>query len=166
MDIMWELVKLADDLDRAGDEEAVKKIDGLITKAAEKKKEKSEGDLSPVLKMRCRKLDDDDGSYEVVVFAPSGVSPYDPIVHSYVQKYGPFGEGANLDYQEMLASSIPHEPNTFKYRLRGPAKLSGEAPSIIGSKAADALLKIANDLDAAGEFDLANEIDVILGVGR
>jgi len=171
MDLLKELVKLADELDKQGHTVLADKIDSIVKMAAEKK-EKGMGE--PVLKMKVRKSDDDDGSYDVTVYAPSGLSPYDPVVHAYIKKYGPFGEdGVNLDYCETLANSMPHEPNMFRYRLRGPSgpgkgpaialpAAAAALPAMLGADTVESLLKIANELDSAGALDLADKIDSLL----
>lgn len=167
MEVLKELVKFADELDKLGHTELANRVDTIIAKAAEKK---DDGQGQPVLKMKVRKNDDEDGTYDVTIYAPSGVSPYDPVVQAYVKKYGPHAE-CNLDYLESVANSMPNEPNMFRYRLRGPkgngpaaipAAAAAALPTMLGSETIESLIKIADELDSAGALDLANKIDVLL----
>ena len=182
MEIMKELVKFADECDKQGYAEAASKLDEFIAKVAAEKKKKDEEHGEPLLTMNVKKSTEDDGSYDVTVYAPSGLEPNSSQVHDYVHKYGPFGfeEGRGLlDFQESKANSDPKQPNMFKYRLQGPAnKNKGGGPAVAGPAAAAAytampilaadtvetLAKIANELDSAGASDLADEIDSILAV--
>jgi len=126
MDIGKELVKLADELDQEGFVEASNKVDEVLHRIAAKKDDKKEEGFVPILKMRCTK-DGDDGSYSVIIEAPAGVAPNDPVVLEYMKKYGPYDD-IDVDYRDMFADSDPSKLNKFTYTIRNKGK--GEKPEL------------------------------------
>ena len=174
--VLKELIKLADDLDKGEHWVIADKIDELVKLVAEepitekvaKKKDEDEDDGQPVLRMRVIKDKDDDGIYNIEILAPAGVSPYDPVIKSYVKKYGPFDGEFMLDHLESLVDSLPHKPNKFRYCLRGNHSGGYGMPAagnILAQSTVDALAKVANELDAIGAFDLSDRIDTLLKAG-
>ena len=160
MELLTELVKFADSLDKQGLTDLANQLDALVIEAAKKKEESA-----PMLSVHVRPSDDEENVWNVKVDAPSGVAPYDPVVHAYIQKYSPFQEGMNLKYKEMKSNSDPNKPNTFIYELRGPDGPQGKSDSLppaISSDVVDSLVKIADELDNAGATDLADKIDGLI----
>ncbi len=130
MDIGKELVKLADELDKEGYVEASNKIDEVLTRIAAKKDDKKEENFLPVLKMRCTK-DGDDGSYTVIIEAPAGIAPNDPVVLEYMKKYGPYDD-IDVDYRDMMADSDPSRLNKFTYTIQNRGKSQNPELDISG----------------------------------
>ena len=155
MELLNELVKISDELDKEGLSKFADMIDGLIAKAAAKS-----GPQSPMLSIHVKRSDEDDNVWIVKVDAPSGVSPYDPVIHAYIQKYNPFRDGFNLAYKEMKSNSDPNKPNTFIYELHG--RQENNEKVAMPKESLEALVKVADELDKAGANDLADRIDKLI----
>ena len=80
--------------------------------------------------MRCTK-DGDDGSYTVIIEAPAGIAPNDPVVLEYMKKYGPYDD-IDVDYRDMMADSDPSRLNKFTYTIQNRGKSQNPELDISG----------------------------------
>ena len=154
MELLTELVKFADALDKQGLTDLANQLDALVIEAAQKeKKDKQLAVYNP-----------EDNTWTVTMrFPPMDYYKREDLVNSYcTQELGPghiSPRKADWDFEPT--------PNTLKFiwvPSNGQASkaASGSLPPAISSDVVDSLSKIADELDNAGATDLADKIDGLI----